>query len=526
MSPPVDLSPSAYLKDHPSVGRGVFASTIIPAGTEILSVADPLICIPDEAHLDTCCHYCMAEATDEASYVNQAYRPPVKLSYCLGCRVVKYCSKACQTTDWKQKAHKYECVVYKAQYPRILPVTARAILRMAKHFLSETPGSNIVGGIGALKAHAEDFAKAGGDRWEMANLTAKGTAEFSKVSKQISFEPEFLRDMYCKLLINSASVVTQTFDPIGLCLAYQGAMFNHSCDPNVVMMFDGRQLSIRSLKEISKDTEITISYIENLATRKERKEELKSRYFFDCSCSLCSSEVQPLESSQCPKCKGSITSNTTTCSNCSEVVPEDELTAAIALATSVTVQRARKNTDKSIDSTFKSLKSLYGAKLLPSTFPPIPQLHQDLATSYIDEVNWKSAFLHLLTLYVKVYPAIYATPYHPVRVVRTFTLAMVLIQVAVDEPEGFGEKIDFTKVLYGLLTEVCGNVEKSHGGQSSFAEVVRRKMEEVKVDVGIDSNREADKWMGKGLRAIPGLESEVAKIIKIVDEFLETLKSD
>ncbi|RVD82708.1 uncharacterized protein DFL_007123 [Arthrobotrys flagrans] len=93
MSPPVDLSPSAYLEDHPSVGRGVFASTIIPAGTEILSVADPLICIPDEAHLDTCCHYCMAEATDEASYVNQAYRPPVKLSYCLGCRVVKYCSK-------------------------------------------------------------------------------------------------------------------------------------------------------------------------------------------------------------------------------------------------------------------------------------------------------------------------------------------------------------------------------------------------------------------------------------------------
>ncbi|KAK6504187.1 hypothetical protein TWF506_002394 [Arthrobotrys conoides] len=526
MSPPVDLSPSAYLKDHTTAGRGVFASRTIPAGTEILSVTDPLICIPDEAHLETCCHYCMAEATDEASSVNQAYRPPVKLSYCLGCRVVKYCSKACQTTDWKQKAHKYECVIYKAQYPRVLPVTARAILRMAKQFLSETPGSNIVGGIGALKAHAEDFAKVGGDRWEMANLIAKGTAEFSKVSKQVSFEPEFLRDMYCKLLINSASVVTQTFDPIGLCLAYQSAMFNHSCDPNAVMMFDGRQLSIRSLKEIPKDTEITISYIDNLATRKERKEELKARYFFDCACSLCSSEIQPLESSQCLKCNRPITANATTCTNCNEVVPEDELAAATALSASITTQRTKKGADKSINSTLKSLKQLYGTRLLPSTFPPIPQLHQDLAASYIDEGNWKSAFLHLLTLYVKVYPTIYATPYHPVRVVRTFTLAMVLIQVAVDAPEGFGERIDFTKVLYGLLTEVCGNVEKSHGGNSSFAEVVRRKMEEVKIDVGIDSNREADKWMGRGLRAIPDLEGEVAKLIKIVDEFLETLKSN
>ncbi|KAF3086663.1 hypothetical protein TWF569_008562 [Orbilia oligospora] len=526
MSPPVNLSPSAYLKDHPSAGRGVFASGTIPAGTEILSVADPLICIPDEAHLDSCCHYCMAEATDEASSVNQAYRPPVKLSYCLGCRVVKYCSKACQTTDWKQKAHKYECVIYKAQYPRILPVTARAILRMAKQFLSETPGSNIVGGVGALKAHAEDFAKIGGDRWEMANLTAKAAAEFSKVSKQISFEPEFLRDMYCKLLINSASVVTQTFDPIGLCLAYQSAMFNHSCDPNAVMMFDGRQLSIRSLKEITKDTEITISYIDNLASRKERKEELKSRYFFDCSCSLCSSGVQPLESLQCPKCKGLITTNTTTCTNCGEGVTEDELTAAIALSTSITTQRTKKKADKSIALTLKSLKQLYGTRVLPSTFPPIPQLHRDLATSYIDEGNWKSAFLHLLTPYVKVYPNMYATPYHPVRIVGTFTLAMVLIQVAVDEPEGFGERIDFTKVLYGLLTEVCGNVEKSHGGNSSFAEMASRKMEEVKLDVGIDSNREADKWMGKGLRAIPGLEGEVAKLIKIVDEFLDTLNSD
>ncbi|KAF3928037.1 hypothetical protein AA313_de0201761 [Arthrobotrys entomopaga] len=94
MSLSVDISDNAYLKDRLSAGRFIHASTHIPAGSEIIRVEDPLICIPDEAHLDTCCHYCMAEeSSSDSTSVNQAYKPPAKLSYCLGCRVVKYCSK-------------------------------------------------------------------------------------------------------------------------------------------------------------------------------------------------------------------------------------------------------------------------------------------------------------------------------------------------------------------------------------------------------------------------------------------------
>ncbi|EPS40877.1 hypothetical protein H072_5238 [Dactylellina haptotyla CBS 200.50] len=524
MSLSVDISEYAYLKDRLSAGRFIHASQQISAGTEILSVEDPLICIPDEAHLDTCCHFCMAEESGESSSVNQAYKPPAKLSFCLGCRVVKYCSKACQTWDWKRKNHKYECDIYKAQYPRVLPTAARVMLRMAKHFLNETPSAKVFGGIGGLKAHVEDFQKAGGERWEMGNLTAKATAEFSKGSKAVNFEPDFMRDLYCKLLINSVTVTTQTFDPIGICLTYQAAMFNHSCDPNAIMLFDGRRLSVRSLKDIAKDTEITISYIDNLMTRKERKRELSSRYFFDCKCSLCSTKTQPFEASSCHKCSKLVPYTSNSCPSCQEAVPEDDLTSAIAQAAAITEKREKKNADKSVDTTLKYIKSLYATNLLPSTYPPNPQLHQDLAMSYIDAGDWKSALLHLLTLYVRAYPVIYEKPFHPVRVVRTFTLAMVLIQVAVDAPEGFGERIDFTKVLYGLLTEISGNVEKSHGSSSGFAEMVRRKIQDVKVDMGIDSNQETDKWAGKGLGGIPELEGEVKKIIKMVDDFVLDLK--
>ncbi|KAF3938466.1 hypothetical protein ABW19_dt0203872 [Dactylella cylindrospora] len=393
---------------------------------------------------------------------------------------------------------------------------------MAKLFLTETISANKIGGIGALKTHILEFEKAGGERWEMANLTAKATSEFSKSSKKESFEAEFMRDLYCKLLVNSFTVTTQSFDPIGIAIDYKAAMLNHSCNPNAAMLFDGRTLLVRSLKEIQKDTEITISYIDNFMTRKERRAELSSRYFFDCDCAACSSESQKLEASLCHECKKMVPSASSACPACNEPVSE-ELDPAIALAASTSAAREGRNADKSVPTLLKSLKSLYATKLLPPTYHPIPQLHQDLAMAYIDASDWKSAFLHLLTLYVKFFPAIYETPYHPVRVVRTFTLAMVLIQVAVVAPGGFGVDLDYTKLLYGLLVEVTGNVDKSHGEGSTFAGVVKRKMEEVKVDVGIDSNREAEKWMGKGLRGVPGLEGEVGKIVKIVDGFLEEL---
>ncbi|KAK6541000.1 hypothetical protein TWF694_008381 [Orbilia ellipsospora] len=526
MSLSVDISDNAYLKDRLSAGRFIHASTLVSAGSEIIRVEDPLICIPDEAHLDNCCHYCMSEESSTGTEsVYQAYKLPVKLSYCLGCRVVKYCSKACQTADWKRKNHKYECDIYKAQYPRILPTPARAMLRMAKHFLNETPSAKVFGGIGGLKAHTEEFQKAGGERWEMGNLTAKATAEFSKVSKQISFEPDFMRDLYCKLLINSVTVTTQTFDPIGICLTYQAAMFNHSCDPNAVMLFDGRRLVVRSLKEIAKDTEITISYIDNLMTGKERRRELSERYFFDCKCSKCTSEPPSPDYIVCPKCDQSVSSTIKTCPACNGPISDDKLTAAVMLAESINQGREKKNTDKSVDALLKNLKSLYATNLLLSSYPPIPQLHQDLAMAYIDAGDYNAAFQHLLTLYVRAYPRIYETSFHPVRVVRTFTLAMVLIQVAVDSPEGFGGRTDFTKTVWGLLTEVIGNADKSHGADSSFAEIVRRKTEEVKADIGIDSNREADSWLGQGLKAIPELGETIQKIKKIVDDFVAELRA-
>ena len=89
-------SPIVYFQNTASSGRGAFASQDIPAGSLVLEISNPLICIPDDAHLDDCCSYCMSwKPSSGASSVAQSYTDDAPLSYCLGCKVVKYCGKVC-----------------------------------------------------------------------------------------------------------------------------------------------------------------------------------------------------------------------------------------------------------------------------------------------------------------------------------------------------------------------------------------------------------------------------------------------
>ena len=55
--------------------------------------------------------------------------------------------------------------------------------------------------------------------------------------------------------------------------------------------------------------------------------------------------------------------------------------------------------------------------------------------------------------------------------------------------------VDFGVVVYGLLSEVASNVEKSHGAESGFAREVRRKVEEVVTDM-----TRGDRGLLKGMR--------------------------
>lgn len=68
------------------------------------------------------------------------------------------------------------------------------------------------------------------------------------------------------------------------------ARINNSCDPNCISSLDGAESFLIALREIKPDEEITISYCDSALPRTVRQEYLKKNLFFDCKCSLCTSD--------------------------------------------------------------------------------------------------------------------------------------------------------------------------------------------------------------------------------------------
>ncbi|KAG0040238.1 SET and MYND domain-containing protein 3 [Podila clonocystis] len=80
----------------------------------------------------------------------------------------------------------------------------------------------------------------------------------------------------------------ETTAVVGLGLYIQSMAFmNHSCIPNCVYIFRGPKVECRVIRDIQPGEEVTISYIDQIGTTKERQRQLKEQYHFVCECPLC-----------------------------------------------------------------------------------------------------------------------------------------------------------------------------------------------------------------------------------------------
>ncbi|KAH7294566.1 hypothetical protein KP509_27G007700 [Ceratopteris richardii] len=72
------------------------------------------------------------------------------------------------------------------------------------------------------------------------------------------------------------------------------SMLNHSCRPNCCFYSEGNVMHVRATKDITKNSELCLSYINLYEARGTRKEQLAVSKHFDCACSRC---TEPLTSS-------------------------------------------------------------------------------------------------------------------------------------------------------------------------------------------------------------------------------------
>ena len=99
-------------------------------------------------------------------------------------------------------------------------------------------------------------------------------------------------EILCKISINAFTIYNHLDEPMGLGVYIPSNFINHCCEPNAHILFAGRTQRIFALKEIEKNSEITISYSQMLSSRESNRKFLKENYLFDCKCGKCEGDMQ------------------------------------------------------------------------------------------------------------------------------------------------------------------------------------------------------------------------------------------
>ncbi|KAI1301255.1 SET and MYND domain-containing protein 4 [Halotydeus destructor] len=132
-----------------------------------------------------------------------------------------------------------------------------------------------------------------------------------------------------QLSTNSISVVQQNLvqglsnqsaeEDVGVAIYPNISFLNHSCQPNVVPIFEGSKLTLQASRTIKMGEEISFCYGPSVATMtsKDRMAHLKKQYFFDCSCYACENAIESQDNALlCPSCSGPMVYNLDFTSNC------------------------------------------------------------------------------------------------------------------------------------------------------------------------------------------------------------------
>lgn len=227
------------------------------------------------------------------------------LKRCSECHVAVYCSRECQTIDWKIQ-HKSLCKYMKNYI--IAPVEgygigmlARRDLKLGECIIAEKPcftlGSNYV----SQAIFKDTLKKVEDNLIESLDESIKNlTDNQRKTFFSLHDKNETLTEGKTPIGIFQTNGLEVGDDPssraIGVFLIL--SRVNHSCVPNANRAWndDLKVTTLYAARDIKKGEQIFISYIHS-GSRAERQEYLEKCFNFTCKCKACSLEGEELEES-------------------------------------------------------------------------------------------------------------------------------------------------------------------------------------------------------------------------------------
>ncbi|KAK7950924.1 uncharacterized protein PG986_006652 [Apiospora aurea] len=268
----------------PGAGSGLFTETAVPAGQEVFRSKPAVTCVPDS--LSTVCDFCYANNANKVlpSGRFRTRRDPVEaLVDCTGCHICNYCTESCRNTAF-EAYHKYECASFLKSGG--LGIRARALYRILIHKKHGLLPDHQWQGLMTLMPHQSGHQQ--GPETETVSRIAKE----AKAHTETALDIDTIERIYCVILTNSMAIRLPGQSAVmGTAVDVVGAIMNHSCDPNVLISFDGNELLVRTLRAVEAGEELAHCYTDVQSDVLLRQKLLQVEYFFVCTCSRCQSEL-------------------------------------------------------------------------------------------------------------------------------------------------------------------------------------------------------------------------------------------
>ncbi|KAK8050172.1 hypothetical protein PG994_011902 [Apiospora phragmitis] len=270
----------------PGAGSGLFADNAVPAGQEVFRSKPVVTCVQDS--LSTVCDFCYANNASKVlpSGRFRTRRDPIEaLMECEGCHICKYCSESCRNTAF-EAYHKYECAAF--QKSGSLGIRVRALYRILIHKQQGLLLDHQWQGLMTLMPHQSGHQQ--GPEKEVLS----GIAKEAKVHTDTALDIDTIEKIYCVFLTNSMAIrLSGQSAAMGTAVDVVGAIMNHSCDPNVLISFDGNELVVRTLRAVEAGEELAHCYTDVQSDVLLRQKLLQTEYFF--ACPRCQGELEEHE---------------------------------------------------------------------------------------------------------------------------------------------------------------------------------------------------------------------------------------
>lgn len=265
---------------------------------------------------------------------------------------------------------------------------------------------------------------------------------------------------------------------------------------------DGPVVSLRALKPIKKGEEIFIAYIDTTNPYARRRSELKAQWFFDCNCIKCQKGPTLLEDRWLMD-PDEFATNEWWRSTADSLMEEDFATdPANYVGESQNEKRVAAIQGKAFETYSKAQDLSNPAKqkailtgldvckksgLWPIYRQPCAGLRDDLIVNLLSTGDFESAYKQCAIRYRYILPNLYPQENHPVRVIQVWQTAMLALHLydlkaSEAEPGHERAQIDLCMVGATLLNEVLKSFKLNDGEHNSFAESVKKKLDEMRTE--------------------------------------------